>query len=491
MRKMLPWVLGVAVAIPVAAPAVLPAAALAQAGCPGASPTPAPSAEPLLMPEDNRLQLFEAVWGAVDAAYLDATFNGKDWDAIGDQYAPLFLQVEDAWEIYDLTAEMVEQLDDPGVRFISPLIIENLPPQEQDYVGIGALVDTSVTEETGEGPHILYLFEGSGAIDAGIKPRDQIVSVDGDPCVSIRKIRGPEGTTVTLGVRSPGEEPRDVVVERRRIDPTVHPSSELLGADGSIGLLRLNSMEGQQTLDGVAEILTDFRTRALDGLIIDARSVSLGGLGVTAGILSHLLDGDAGTFYSRLETTPLELPDSELLRSFKDLPIVVLLDEDSAGEPERLAAILQSTGRAQVVGQPTEGETRVIQDIPYPDGSVLSLVTIGLELPDGTKLERQGITPDVPITDDWLAVPAAQDPYLLAALDLLGGGVEPDPSPTVVPTMSPSPTPAPTPSPSPTSTPSPSPMPSPSASPVPAPSATASSEPTPKPTKKPRKTPRP
>jgi carboxyl-terminal processing protease len=473
---MLPWVLGVAVVVPVAAPVSFPAAALAQAGCPGASPTPAPSAEPLLMPEDNRLQLFEQVWGAIDAAYLDPTFNGKDWEAIGDQYAPLFLQVEDAWEIYDLTAEMVEQLDDPGVRFISPLIIENLPPQEQDYVGIGALVDTSVTEETGEGPHILYLFEGSGAIDAGIKPRDQIVSVDGDPCVSIRKIRGPEGTTVTLGVRSPGEEPRDVVVERRRIDPTVHPSSELLGTDGSIGLLRLNSMEGQQTLDGVVEILTDFRTRSLEGLVIDARSVSLGGLGVTAGILSHLLEGDAGTFYSRLETTPLALPDSDLPRSFKDLPIVVLLDEDSAGEPERLAAILQSTGRAQVVGQPTDGETRVIQDIPYPDGSVLSLVTIGLELPDGTKLERQGITPDVRITEDWLAFPAAQDPYLMAALELLGAGATPSPSPSSAPSPSPVPSPSP----------------SPSVSPVPATSATASPEPTSRPTKKPRKrTPRP
>jgi carboxyl-terminal processing protease len=458
MRKLLPWVLGVAVAIPVAAPAVLPVTAMAQAGCPVTSPTPAPSAEPLLMPEDNRLQLFEQVWGAIDAAYLDPTFNGQDWNAIGDEYAPLYLQVEDAWEIYDLTAEMVERLDDPGVRFISPLVIENLPPQEQDYVGIGALVDTSVTEETGEGPRILYLFEGSGAIDAGIKPRDQIVSVDGDPCVSIRKIRGPEGTTVTLGVKSPGEEPRDVVVERRRIDPTVYPGSELLGADGSIGLLKLNSMEGQQTLDGVEEILTDFRTRSLRGLVIDARSVSLGGLGVTAGILSHLLEGDAGTFYSRLETTPLELPESELLRSFKDLPIVVLLDADSAGEPERLAAILQSTGRATVVGQPTEGETRVIRDIPYPDGSVLSLVTIGLELPDGTKLERQGITPDVPITEDWLDIPASQDPYVAAALGLLGAGTEPSPAASLAPVAS----------------------------------AAATTEPSPKPTKKPRKkTPRP
>lgn len=490
MRKLLPWILGIAVAIPIAAPAALPATALAQTGCPGVSPSPAPSAEPLLMPEVNRLQLFDDIWGLINDNYLDPTFNGKDWDAIGDEYAPLFLQLEDAWEIYDLTTEMVAQLDDPDVRFISPLVIENLPPQEQDYVGIGALVDISSAEETGVGPHILYLFDGSGAAEAGLKPRDQIVSVDGDPCVTIRKIRGPEGTTVTLGVKSPGEEPRDVVVERRRIDPTIHPTSELLGPDDSIGLLTLHSMEGQETLDGVAEILTDFRTRALRGLVIDARSVSLGGLGVTAGILAHLLEGDAGTFYSRNETTPLVLPDSELLSTFKDLPIVVLLDKDSSGEPERLAAILQSTGRATVIGQPTDGETRVIEDVPYPDGSVLTLVTVGLELPDGTKLERQGITPDVPITEYWLDFPEAQDPYLAAALEALGATAEPSPSP--VPT--PEPTASPAPSPVPTSAPTPSPLPSPSAAPSPSPvaSASPSAPETPKATKKPRKkTPKP
>ena len=433
MRKLLPWILGAALAMPV----VAPVAVLAQGGCPAASPTPAPSAEPLLMPEDNRLALFEAVWGSIDAGYLDPEFNGKDWDAIGDAYAPLFLQVEDAWEIYDLAAEMVEELGDDEVRFISPLVIENLPPAERDYVGIGALVDTTAAEEGGEGPRILYLFPDSGAEAAGSAIRDRSVSVDGDPCVSIRKIRGPEGTTITLGVKSPGEEVREVVVERRRIDPTITPISATVGPDGSIGYLRLPSMEGQNTIDGVTAALEDLETQALDGLILDVRSVGLGGLGVTVGIIAHLLDGEAGTFYSRAETSPLELPESDLLDTFKDIPIVVLVNEDSSGEPERLAWILQSTGRAQVVGQETPGRTRVLQDIPIGDGSILQLVTISLELPDGTRLERQGITPDVPITDDWLDFPEAEDPYLLAALDLLGAGTEPsaDPSPSAEPTQ--------------------------------------------------------
>ena len=165
--------------------------------------------------------------------------------------------------------------------------------------------------------------------------------------------------------------------------------------------------------------------------------MGLRGLEVTGGIIAHLIDGEAGMFYSRAETSPLELPESDLLDTFKDIPIVVLVNEDSSGEPERLAWILQSTGRAQVVGQETPGRTRVLQDIPIGDGSILQLVTISLELPDGTRLERQGITPDVPITDDWLDFPEAEDPYLLAALDLLGAGTEPsaDPSPSAEPTQ--------------------------------------------------------
>ena len=154
MRKLLPWLLGAALALPVALPVVVSAPARAQSGCPAASPSPEPSAEPLLMPEDARLSLFEGVWGAIDGAYLDPDLNGVDWDAIGDEYAPLFLQLEDAWQIYDLTSEMVAELGDEETRFISPLVIENAPPAEVDYVGVGALVNTTAAEKEGEGPRI-------------------------------------------------------------------------------------------------------------------------------------------------------------------------------------------------------------------------------------------------------------------------------------------------------------------------------------------------
>lgn len=499
MRKVLPWLLAVALAVPVVGPVLGPAATLAQAGCVAASPSPTPVPSPVLMPELSREDLFNAVWGAINDGYIDPTFNGKDWNAIGDQYAPQYLDYEDAWQIYDLTTQMVEELGDDEVAFINPLTIENLPPAEKDYVGVGALVDKSSSEDQGAGPSILYIFQGSGAEAAGLQPRDRIVSVDGDPCVTIRAIRGPEGTTVKLGIERPGVGHLDVPVERRRIDPTVHPTWKTIGPDDSIGYLRLPSMEGQSMVDGVQEALTDFKAKGIKGLILDPRSVALGGIGVTAAVVSHLLDGPAGTFYSRTDTTPLELPKSDLLSTFKDIPIVVLVDKDSAGEPERLAWILQSTGRAKVVGQETPGRTRVIQDIPMQDGSALELVTIGLELPDGTKLERQPVEPDVAITDDWLTTPEAQDPYLTAALQLLGAAPSGSPAASAAPSVAPSSVPSAVPSavpsvaPSPSSVPSQVPSTAPSVAPSAAPSASAAPSPsptlksTPKPTKKPRK----
>ena len=493
MRKLLPWILGAALAIPVVLPVAAPGAALAQNACVTASPSPSPSPSPLLMPEDARLALFDQVWGQINDNYLDPTFNGNDWNAIGDQYAPLFLQVEDAYEIYALTSEMVSKLGDDEVRFIDPVYLENLPPAEQNYVGIGTLVDISSAEETGAGPHILYVFPGSGAEEANIQVRDQIVSVDGDPCVTIRAIRGPEGTTVKLGILTPGQPVREVEVQRRRIDPTITPISEEIGPDNSVGYLRLPSMEGQNTIDGVASVLAQFKTDGVKSLIIDVRSVALGGLGVTVAILAHLLDGDAGTFYSRAQTQPLTLPASDLLATFKDMPIVVLTDKDSSGEPERLAAILQSTGRAKVVGQETPGRTRVVQDVTLDDGSVLELVTASLQLPDGTKLERQGIKPDVAITDSWMDVSEANDPYILAALDLLSGSAaaSPSPAPTASPAPTPSPSPSLSPSPAPSAAPSPSPTAAPSPSPSPSPSASPTADPSTAPTTTPVATKRP
>ena len=118
-------------------------AALAQTGCPGASPSPAPSAEPLLMPEDNRLALFDKVWGAIDAGYLDPDLQRQ---GLGRHRRPVRAAVPPAGGRVARSTTWPRRWSTSWAttmsHFVSPLVIENLPPAEADYVGVGALVDT-------------------------------------------------------------------------------------------------------------------------------------------------------------------------------------------------------------------------------------------------------------------------------------------------------------------------------------------------------------
>ncbi|MCY7419529.1 MAG: hypothetical protein LH650_13780 [Chloroflexi bacterium] len=421
MRPSLALLLGAALVIPTVSSSLPVAAQSAGTACLIASPAPERTPDaPLLMPEDARLGLFDAVWGAINEGYLDAGSNGVDWAAVGDEYAPYFLQTENAWEVYDLVEEMVGLLKDDEVVFGSPLLVESLPPAEATYAGIGTLLDTSSTAADSAGPLVLYVFPGSGAEQAGIRPRDRLVSVDGTPCVTISAVRGPEGTTVTLGVESPGEPVRGVTVERRRIQPLFLPVSHRIGADDRIGYLRLPSIEGEAMPDAIATALGSFVDGdPIDGLVIDVRAASLGALGVTLALLSHITEGSPGTLYSRTETSPLELPDSTLRSALAEVPIAVLVDDSSAGEAERLALMLQASGRATVLGQATPGRIRGVTEVPFPDGSVLQYVTVGLELADGTRPGRSGVTPDVPLEGEWLGYAEADDPWILAAVELL------------------------------------------------------------------------
>ena len=95
------------------------------------------------------------------------------------------------------------------------------------------------------------------------------------------------------------------------------------------------------------------------------------------------------------------------------------MDEASEADAEQLAAILQDQGRATVVGAQTSGQTHGAQTVDFPDGSLLQVVTFGFQLPDGRTLEGQGVTPDVEVDADWLDYPEAEDPGILAALEVI------------------------------------------------------------------------
>ncbi len=403
-----------------ASPSVTEASAAAECVEPEASQAPVTD-EALSMPEDFRIALFDGVWQGIRDYYIDPDTNGLDWDAIGDEYAPLIIATDNAHEVYALLAEMVETLEDPYTGFFQPEDLGDPAAFDPSYGGIGALLDTSAAGEDTPGLRILYVFEGGAAKDAGIEARDSIIGVEGDSCARIAEIRGPEGTDVTLTVVSPGEEPRDVTLDRRRIDPVIAPEVRRLEADPAIGYLQVLALSGQEAVDGIKQGLTELLRgdEPLEGLVLDLRSSNQGAPGVVLEALGSFVEGEVGEYHSRVGNEPIEVKPNEIHPDYADRPLAVLVDEETEADAEQLAAILQDQDRATIVGTQTSGQTHGATMVDLLDGSLLQIVSWGFQLPDGQTLEGVGVTPDVVVEDDWLSYPEADDPFILAALEVL------------------------------------------------------------------------
>jgi carboxyl-terminal processing protease len=384
----------------------------------------------LSIPESARITLFEGVWEGIRDYYWDPDTAGLDWEAVGDEYAPLIIGTDNAYEVYELLDEMVGLLDDPFTGFYAPEELGDPATFDPTYGGIGALLDTSAAGEDSPGLRILYVFDEGSARESGIRARDSIVGVNGDACARIADIRGPAGTDVTLTVQSPGEAPRDITLERRQINPVIRPTARRLEADPGIGYLGLLALSGQEAIDGILQGLTELqRGQPLEGLILDLRQSNQGAPAVTIETLRTFVRGRVGEYRSRVGNEPIDIEPNDLARAYASVPLVVLVDADTEADAEQLAAILQDQGRATVVGSQTSGQTHGATTVDFPEGSLLQIVTFGFQLPDGQTLEGEGVTPDVTVEADWLSYPEAEDPFILAAIEVLSdSGASPEPA---------------------------------------------------------------
>lgn len=423
-----------------ASPSAAEASAVAECIEPEATAAPVAD-EALSIPEDFRIALFDGVWEGIRDFYVDPATNGLDWEVVGDEYAQLVIATDNAHEVYELLREMVETLDDPYTGFYAPEDLGDQAAFDPSYGGIGALLDTSAAGEDSPGLRILYVFEGGSAKDAGITARDSIIGVEGDSCARIVDIRGPEGTEVTLTVVSPGEAPREVTLERRRITPTVLPEVRRFESEPSIGYLQVLALSRQEVVDAIRQGLTELlRGDPLEGLVLDLRASDQGAPGVVIDTLATFVEGEVGEYHSRVGNEPIVIEANDLAADYGGIPVVVLVDAETEADAEQLAAILQDQGRATIVGTETSGMTHGATTLNFPEGSLLQLVSYGFQLPSGETLEGVGVTPDVIVEDDWLGYPEAEDPFLVAALEVLASEMaeapedaEPSAAPAEVP----------------------------------------------------------
>lgn len=383
------------------------------------------SPAPTLIPEAERDAIFDKVWQKVDEKYVYPDFHGVDWEAVRKEYRPQIEAATSNEQFYKLISDMVESLKDEHSRYLTPA-----EAQEEDrvingtnnYVGIGILTDHEEKSIL-----VVEVFPNSPAAQAGIKRGDRITAVDGQPFMDARKdtinIRGPEGTTVRLTVRSGGQPPREVAIVRHAVAGKVAPTSSRLDADSSIGYLIIPSLEAESMDDKVASALGKLLDAGdLKGLVIDLRGNGGGLDSVLKGILGQFVTGEVGSFRSQHDTNALDIAKGDLQERLSRVPVVVLVDKGTESFAEVLAAVLQAQGRAHVVGVPSAGNTEEIFAFDFEDGSRLWLAEYGFQLPGGVSLEGHGIMPDAPVDVDWTEYSERDDPQILKAVELIHEG---------------------------------------------------------------------
>ena len=296
--------------------------------------------------------------------------------------------------IYQLVLDGITSGMDGYSRYTSAQRATNERAQRDGYGGVGLSLDSANGRTT-----IREVLPRGPADRAGLKPGDQLLAIDGDLVVKLSdtdmrdRLRGTTGTLVNLTVARDGGQPRRIPIRRERVIPNT-VSQQF--SDG-IGVLKIDRFNAT-TSGNVREAVTLLRNNAgptLRGIILDLRG-NPGGLLDQAVAVADLFI-PAGPIIS----TDGRHPDSrQRFEAEADdiaygTPMVVLVDGRSASSAEVVAAALQDSGRAVVVGASSYGKGSVQTVIRLPNDGELFLTWSRIYGPAGYTLHRQGVHPTV------------------------------------------------------------------------------------------------
>lgn len=280
-----------------------------------------------------------------------------------------------------------------------------------DFVGIGVYI-----YKDSEGNLIvLSPIEGSPSEEVGIEAGDIILSIDGENCsemdinVASSKIKGEAGSTVELEIQR-GTEVFKKTVTRRSVEIKDSTSKVL---DGNIGYIALSSFNTECS-DEIEKYMEEFQNKGISSVILDLRN-NTGGVVEEAVKISELFIDKGNTVLRSYNKTEKETIIKSKSGKYKDINLVLLVNGYSASASEIVTAALKDNKAATVIGTRTYGKG-VMQEIqPLFDGAIK--VTIEeFKTPNGDKINKKGITPDIVIEDDANTI---EDEQLQKAIEIL------------------------------------------------------------------------
>ena len=311
-------------------------------------------------------------WSLLDQAYQLLRANYVDQSALD----PVALQ-------QGAIQGLMDAVNDPG--HTGYLTAEEVAARDQSlsgtFVGVGAVLDMQNNVAT-----VVRVIPGSPAEKAGLRAGESIVRVDGASVSGatldqvVAKVRGPAGTSVTLGLQDPDGSSRDLTIVRAQLDIPLVSWAMAPGTKDAV--IRLESFSTGASKDTVAAIKAA-RAAGAVGIVLDLRANPGGYVNEAVDVASQFVA--SGVVYIS------EVAGGGIAT---DIPLVVLVDGETASAAEIVTGAIQDAGRAKVVGETTYGTGTVVGTFPLSDGSAVTIGTERWLTPKGHAIWRQGLTPD-------------------------------------------------------------------------------------------------
>ena len=283
------------------------------------------------------------------------------------------------------------------------------------YKGAIGGIGVRVSYEKGTGLKVSSVEENSPAAQAGIQAGDVITAIDGNDITNLDEnpvdnLRGEEGSEVNVTYSRNGES-NTVKLTRIQLTTTTAAGTMLEGT--TIGYIAVTHFE-DPTSEQFANAVKDLESKGMTGLIIDLRDNTGGLVASSVKILDTLMpEGVYGTQVFK-DGSKVELTGTNA--DAVNVPVVLLVNENTASSAEIMTAAMKDLGKAKIVGTKTFGKGITQKIEKLSDGSGLVYTDAELRSPNGTTWYGTGITPDVVVEYDKNA---GTDAQLNAAMDLL------------------------------------------------------------------------
>lgn len=288
---------------------------------------------------------------------------------------------------------IMEGLDDPySVYYTKEEYADLMEDSSGEYVGVGAVVTTNEDMRV----EVVRPVRNSPAEEVGIQAGDIIVQVDDteitdqELSVVVDMIRGEEGTTAYLKVYREGEpDYLEFNVERRKVENFTVESEMLDKEVAYIAVTQFND----NTADEFAEAFEECQANGAKAAIIDLRDNPGGLVTSVVDMCDYIMDD--GLIVSTKDKNGNSLGEySDSGKHSVDIPLVVLVNGNSASASEIFAGAMQDTGKAEIVGTTTFGKGIVQSVIPLSDGTAVKITIAKYFTPNGNDIHEKGIEPD-------------------------------------------------------------------------------------------------